>query len=369
MGTDRSPDFDMREARPEDRRGLLDLRRATYGEQVESGNEALFEWQYHRNPAGEALVTVVEMGGEIVGELGALPTRFLLDGSTSTALLYVNFIVRADLRGRGFGPRIDAVQRQRALDRDLWLMLGFVRLSNAPQLRVQTKKLGKVPLVVPEMYYRIERPAAVARAAMGSSGISSVLGALSAGPVALWNAAHRPCTARRGVEVKEMREADESVDRLWASVSRHYRYSVVKDRAFVSWRFFQDPRKSYRVLGAYRGGDLVGLAVARRARWEALRLGVLLELLVEPRERDAADALVGAALAGMGGDVDLVSCMLQARGAAGAALRRAGFVRLPSKVNPHEYLLIGEAMDGRMDLTPLVSAEDWRISWGDFDTF
>ncbi len=359
----------VRPSRPEDRPGLLRLRREVYGDDVESGREAFFDWQYVRNPAGSGVVTIAEIDGEIVGELGALPTRFKLDQTETTAVMYVNFIVKPDLRGRGFGPAVDRVQRKQELDRDLWLMLGFVRLSNAPQLKVQTRKLGRVPFVAPAMLYRIIRPREVCRAAMGNSPLSRALGALAAGPVTLWNTARRPRAGRRGVEIKELRQADESLDRLWERVSRHYRYSVMKDRAFLSWRWFGDPRGCYRVLGAYRGGDLVGLTVTRTARWETLRLGVILEVLVEPSEREAADALVAAALDTIGDGVDMVSCMLQAGGAPIEALRRAGFVRIPSRLNPHEYILLGEALDGRMDLGPLVARESWHVSWGDFDVF
>ena len=123
------------------------------------------------------------------------------------------------------------------------------------------------------------------------------------------------------------------------------------------------------MLGAYRGSDLVGLTVARTAEWRALRLGVILELLVEPSDREAADALVGAAVEAIGNGVDMVSCMLQAGGAPVEALRRAGFMRIPSRLNPHEYVLLGEALDGRRDLEPLVAPGSWHVSWGDFDVF
>lgn len=369
MGSGEYQDSVVRALRPEDRARVLTLRKAAEGDLVESGREDYFDWQYFRNPAGHGVVTLVEVAGEVVGELGALPTEFKLDTQTTTAAMYVNFIVRPDLRGRGLGPDLDRLQREQELARDLWLMLGFIRLSNPPQVRVQMEKLKRIPFVTPRMYYRILRPGRVARRALRNPSLAVVAGSVARGPLALWNLVLRPRSRDPSLQVRSLAEPEPSLDDLWARVSSHYRYAVIKDCKFLAWRYFEDPRQCYRILGAYRGSDLAGLAVMRVAEWERLRVGVILDLLVEPGDRKTAACLVGAALDAIGEGVDFVSCMLQARGAAGRALSRAGFVQLPSSVNPHEYLLIGQALDGRMDLTPLTSSKDWYVSWGDFDVF
>ena len=98
-------------------------------------------------------------------------------------------------------------------------------------------------------------------------------------------------------------------------------------------------------------------------------MGVILDLLASPLDGEISQALVAAALEAVGDDVDMVSCMLRARGAPVSALRQAGFVRLPARLNPAEYVLVGEALDGRMDLDSMRARERWHVSWGDFDVF
>jgi hypothetical protein len=44
-------------------------------------DDQVLEWKYRRNPAGKALSAVAEKDGKVIGQTGAIPARFFVDGN------------------------------------------------------------------------------------------------------------------------------------------------------------------------------------------------------------------------------------------------------------------------------------------------
>ena len=66
------------------------------------------------------------------------------------------------------------------------------------------------------------------------------------------------------VEIRRIQDGDRpAYDELWDRVSNGYTISVVRDQAFLKWRFLQCPSKRCRILQATRRGALTGYLVFR----------------------------------------------------------------------------------------------------------
>jgi len=72
---------------------------------------------------------------------------------------------------------------------------------------------------------------------------------------------------------------------------------VIRDAAYLNWRFFDNPRFSYRVLAVRREGRLVGYAVFRKADSPLADSGLIMDWLVEEDDLETAELLREAVLA------------------------------------------------------------------------
>ena len=85
---------------------------------------------------------------------------------------------------------------------------------------------------------------------------------------------------------------------------------VVRDRAYLDWRFFRRPDATYTMLAATRGADLLGYLVLRRALRDGMPWGYLVDFLVDPESPAVWPMLVREALARFRADgVALVGCL------------------------------------------------------------
>lgn len=132
-----------------------------------------------------------------------------------------------------------------------------------------------------------------------------------------------------------------------------------KGSAYLRWRYQTCPGRAYTILGAWRDGQCVG-AVVTRAPKRRFGTGVLLDVIADPEDTAAVDALVRAGLqalhaAGASSVVTLCTyAPLRAR------LARAGF--WSTNRTPHFTILVHAAL-------PFDPARaDWLYWHGDGDS-
>lgn len=63
--------------------------------------------------------------------------------------------------------------------------------------------------------------------------------------------------------IKPMDWNDKRLDAVWRLFSKNIRLSVIRDRAYLHWRYATNPFFSYHLLGVFLWGKLKGWAVAR----------------------------------------------------------------------------------------------------------
>ena len=85
---------------------------------------------------------------------------------------------------------------------------------------------------------------------------------------------------------------------LWNGYLTFYESSVTKDVSDVLWKRFHDPAEPMHLLGAYRGGQLIGIAqyIFHRSCWTIGDYCYLQDLFVAPdvRGSGAGRALIAA---------------------------------------------------------------------------
>lgn len=63
---------------------------------------------------------------------------------------------------------------------------------------------------------------------------------------------------------KPLAWSDARLDRLWARLAPRFTLALVRDQAYLHWRYAANPFRSYNLLGLHLAGHLLGWAVTRR---------------------------------------------------------------------------------------------------------
>jgi hypothetical protein len=77
--------------------------------------------------------------------------------------------------------------------------------------------------------------------------------------------------------MKPMSWDDDILDTLWARLSDHFSFSLIRDKAYLSWRYATNPFFSYRLLGFFLLGKLKGWVVIIDSESEVFVVDLLTE--------------------------------------------------------------------------------------------
>jgi hypothetical protein len=99
------------------------------------------------------------------------------------------------------------------------------------------------------------------------------------------------------IEVREVNTFDEDVNRLWGRCAAEIGTCVVRDRAYLNWRYADHPDHAHDLLEARdrNTGSLRGVTVLRQGGWDDSILSMM-DWLVPVDDREAETALVRHAL-------------------------------------------------------------------------
>jgi GNAT superfamily N-acetyltransferase len=179
--------------------------------------EAEFEWWFDANPAGPPLISLAEEDSRLIGVACMSPYRLLVEEEFVLAPVPLHVATHPDFRGRGVFSGLQRENERQAAERS-WLALTF---PNQESREVFLSRFAWADLPRPRVWMR-------------------------------------PARQRRlphGVERVESfgRRADE----LWRALSPLYGTGLVRDGAYLDWRFASSPR-GYVCLASAEGIAVVG---------------------------------------------------------------------------------------------------------------
>ncbi len=266
-------DLDIRPYAPGDEAGILELFNAVFAEDdpgYADRAEAAWRWEYLENPAGTQVVLGVEPQGRIVAQYACLPATVQIEGRRDCCGQGVDSVVHADYRR---GLRKDGAWLRTA--RFYFDHFGVPEINaygygfpNDKAYRVGVKLLGYTPVHAPvktlaRNLFAFDDDAACAAGA-----------------------------AREGAVI-ELEAFDERVDRLWSRLEPELPMSIVRDRAYLQWRYTRCPVGDYRVFALTApGGDELRALCVTRADWGGPPILALAEWMVARDDEGACARLL-----------------------------------------------------------------------------
>jgi len=232
----------LRPYRPGDEEGILALFQRVFGQER---SLAHWRWKFQDNLVGRHIMLGVTEPGEVVGQYATIPVRATVDGKRFIFSQPVDSMIDPDYR-RGLKKpglfvsiflqfRDEYCRPDRAA-----VMYGF---PIPEPLRIGQRLMGYVPL---HPIVKLVKPIGGAPHRTPWQQLVELL-------------------HRGRVQVREVNRFDLSGDRLWARCERELRVAIVRDAAYLNWRYAECPDVKYRLLQAEEriSHRVCGLAVLR----------------------------------------------------------------------------------------------------------
>jgi GNAT superfamily N-acetyltransferase len=330
---------------PRLRESLFDLMEAVWGTRLDPDE---FEWWFSRNPTGESLISLAEEDGCIVGVAAMSPFRMLLRGEPVTVAIPVHVATHPSYRGRGVFSLLERANEERAAASGSPLTVTF---PNAASHGIFTGQLGWTDLPARRLWARVLRPLGALR--------YMLRGETGSPPDSLPPRGDAP--AAGPVRIEPVERFGSEADHLGRRAAAGYGSHVVRDAAFLNWRYADSPR-DYRSFAAYRGDRLEGIAVVGHTQRHGVSAGFLADLVAPPDSAAATRSLLRRALAEVRGHADVLIALPPPAPRLRSAFLSVGFLPTPRRIR-----FIGKPLGPDVRLDP--DARAWHFTLGDFDFF
>jgi hypothetical protein len=334
-----------------DEHGLVRLLGSRFGHDVAIEH---WRWKLMHWPSNVANVWLAVANGKAVFHYGGVPLRYRLNGSSGTAMISVDAMTAPEFRRRGLLTR----GTRRAFAE--WKARGIAFTLGLPneQWGSRIAAAGWQSLFPLQWLVRPLRPEVFAARRLGmpwlrrATIVSDLFGRLLP---------HR-LRSDPQIELREIAQADSSLDLLWHRCRSDAMFSVVRDSAWVQWRFFSSPTRKYRVVLARRGGDAAGYYASHVGTTSGRASALLAELVAPENDTAVQETLLAHAIASASAEgADMLATLAVRGGNFHKLLRRAGFFRGPA----FDVHIVPFAAD--LSMEQLRNPRNWHLSGADFD--
>lgn len=302
---------------------------------------------------GEApRVWLVRDNDAVVAHHGAQFVRLQVDGNEVNTAWFVETMVLPEYRDRGFGAEMLLESRN---DMPLNLSLGQTAQMRSINLRAGWETVAPLEtyllMLNPTHVLRGKIPGALVPVASSWSQIQRMTKGLLANSLL-------PDT--RAVEIDHYESRH---DQLWRDIAHDYPCAVVRDAAYMEWKYVEQPGQAYTRLDVLAGEELIGSLVLkifeRDSVYQYRRLQIV-EIVSSTSPVHLASVLQAAIDHGSQHGVDAIF-MHVINDSLENALRKAGFIRR----QPTRHLLVSRCPE--MSEFPILDRRQWLITGGDSD--
>ena len=254
---------------------LADISRLITGmsddDDLRDKSAAYYRWMYYDNPAGPAFGFLARHGDRIVSSFAVAPKVMQVGGRRVRVGKAMDMFTDPDYQGMGLikrcAERVFAAAREAGIDG--WYVTPSV--NSYPIFKGKWGYREDFELVYRARILDLEAVLTAVRPSVGRA-VGRVANR-TLGPL-LRRAPRVPA----GWSVTELPRCDERTDALWDEVAGGYRVAVVRDAAYMNWRYVDNP-DDYVVLGLGRGGSLRGIVVVKSTLKKGLTVGEIVDLV------------------------------------------------------------------------------------------
>jgi GNAT superfamily N-acetyltransferase len=345
----------VRDGNEKDLTGILSLRKLAFGEtEGDKLSPEAWHWEYEENPDGKGWISIVEDRGKIIGHHAIIPRRFSVRGEIVLGTHQQDLMVDPDKQRKGIFHAMSKYEKQKVKEKKVLFMTAFP--FGVPTYsglkKIGWKDVAKLPVLVNPIRF-----SGILNRYLHFPPLSLLLGGMMRFFYFFLYGFRKP-KSQPDIEIEKIDSIDESFDHFWQKASFLYPIMGVRDREYLTWRYFRHPTRTYTLYRARKGGEMRGYIVLRKIDLLNFNSAVIVDLLT--LDQEALSALVERAIRYCRGErVDLLGFMVPQTHDYHKALKKMGF--LPS-FKTFRFIVYFHS-DEKMLLFP----ENWYVNWGDTD--
>lgn len=328
-----------------DKERLFAFLREAYADQADYVLPKRWEWLFEQNPFlrghdvvrdhGDALpIFIAELGGEIVGQICALPAPLQVGDERVDSIWGTDLVVLPKARGKGVGmgvvsALVDHYGVYLAIEmadssRHIHERLGSFEMAPVPTwVRVVRTRPDDVRRYLLARTRRVPRLHGLVQFACRWLFAAHLIAWLLSGALAIRRIGGSVRSRSDGsVAVESVEAFPPEVDALWQA--GRGRVGLPRERTYLEWRSQGDGRLTYARFLARREGRVTGTLILRRPDPAELAVGIVLDLQSSPEDEATLEALLDQAEAFFGRDVAAIETATSLPHV-GDALSRRGF--------------------------------------------
>jgi predicted N-acetyltransferase YhbS len=325
-----------------------------------------WNWQYRDHYTGLMMSLVaVNKEDEIVGHYAARPVRMKVSDEVHIGMLAVDAMVRSDYQRQGMFVQLGKSLHRFAAEQGVPLLYAFPQETSSHAFYTKlgwAKLYNRVPL-----YVKVLDVAGVLRSRLGGRFLSSVLapaGTAALGLLDRFIGGKLP----DGCRLVEVARFDERLDALWAQASVRHNILLVRDQAYLNWRFADSPTECYTCLVVEKASEVVGYAVLKQEQRFGLHVGYIMDILTIPTEPALAAGLIAQVIDRFRHQqLEMVGCLMLEHTSYAHALRKNGFIRVPDRLYPQVLTLGVYCSSEHHSDQFLLDPGNWFVTFGDHD--
>jgi hypothetical protein len=323
-----------------------------------------WQWQHKQNPAGHVSIFIAESekSHEIVGHNCDLPLRMKVNNEVCQAMTAIDAMVHPDYRGLGIYSRIRQSLDRISQQKEISLRYSWPNQNMLPiNLKMGIKPVFKyVPFWIKPM-----RPANIVnRYFKKNTALTQLLTTLAKGVIKIadMQKSHQIYT-----QVREVKEIDGRFDTLWQQASSLHEIMMVRDRAYLDWRYVKKPDADYTIYVSEQDDQLLGYIVLRSVEDNGLKVGWIADILTCSRDTLAAMDLITKAIQHFEAKgEDMILCVMPPRAYLAPRLRKCGFFNV-SKLRRGKERINCREFTAKYPESFLHNPNNWFLTRGDSD--
>ncbi len=346
-------DWIIRPYQPGDERQIVALFERVFGHPI---SEEHWRWKVKQLPSPLANVWLAVADGKAIFHSAGIPVRFQLLGQNAIAMVSVDTMTAPEYRRRGLLTQVGRIMYDHYREAGIPFVIGLIN----EQWGSRAPALGWTELFCLEWQIRPLRPAALLARRFKLPALSQLTL-----PGALWNRFwDRHLRPDGSIQIRHVERAGPEFDALWQTCAHDAALSIVRDSAWVNWRYIAAPSYTYRVMLAERAGQAVGYVAYRLQESQGRKFGFIAELLTQRADVKARHTLVRYTLDQINGEGAEAALTQSVPGTwLYRTFRRAGFLWSWGTFSVQMVPL-----DPQLPMSLLHNPQNWLMSGGDFDS-
>lgn len=350
----------VRESTAADKEGIFKLGEAVHGKPFA---EEEWHWKFERHSGIPAKVYVAEADSLIVGLRAFIIERLKIFDRVWLTGLGVDIMVHPDFRRYGIASQV-ANEAFAQMERSgSPILVGF---PNEAAFKVYSRRRSywrhvcSVPLLVKPLNFD-----GILRKYIKNFLLRALI--LTLAKVS-WSIFFKGKLHK--VQTMAIRQADafdQRFDQLWEEVCPQYGILLVRDQAFLHWRFKDRPGAGYVIFAAEQEGKLLGYIVLRECQMFGLKIGFIVDILTINQNGVAASLVSKAIEYFKGQNVDAAGCLMLTHTPYYKVLKRSGFVIAPKKAIHKEFYFGVQVKPSVLPDEMINRRENWFITFADTD--